>query len=138
MTDPFTNVHPHLTEVFQRLEAPDDVRARLAQTKLALEVNIPVRMDDGRLQVFKGYRVQFDDTRGPTKGGVRFHPARCMSCNNGRNAWGWNGAARALQYKVSAMPATRSHAWRMRPGIGSSPCRTPGVGFIPSAVWIQR
>lgn len=31
-------------------------------------------MDDGALRVFTGYRVQFDDTRGPTKGGIRFHP----------------------------------------------------------------
>ncbi len=74
MTHPFANAHSHLTEVLQRLDVPDDIHARLAQPKLALEVNIPVRMDDGRLQVFKGYRVQFDDTRGPTNGGIRFHP----------------------------------------------------------------
>lgn len=74
MTHQFTDAHSHLAGAFQRLDVPDDIRARLARPKLALEVNIPVRLDDGRLQVFNGYRVQFDDTRGPTKGGVRFHP----------------------------------------------------------------
>jgi glutamate dehydrogenase (NAD(P)+) len=39
-----------------------------------LEVAIPVRMDDGRVEVFVGWRVQHDRTRGPGKGGIRFHP----------------------------------------------------------------
>ena len=37
-------------------------------------MSIPVRMDDGRCRSFAGYRVRYDDTRGPTKGGIRFHP----------------------------------------------------------------
>jgi glutamate dehydrogenase (NADP+) len=40
----------------------------------SLSVSIPVRMDDGSLKYFTGYRVQHDNTRGPTKGGIRFHP----------------------------------------------------------------
>ncbi|MBF0399329.1 MAG: Glu/Leu/Phe/Val dehydrogenase [Magnetococcales bacterium] len=52
----------------------DDARERLTMPKSSLVVRIPVRMDDGTLKVFKGYRVRYDDTRGPTKGGVRFHP----------------------------------------------------------------
>jgi len=47
---------------------------RLKAPKSVLEVSIPVRMDDGSLKVFQGYRVRYDDTRGPTKGGIRFHP----------------------------------------------------------------
>src|SRR3989449_6875347 len=39
-----------------------------------LEVAVPVRMDDGRVEVFTGWRVHHDTTRGPTKGGIRFHP----------------------------------------------------------------
>ena len=70
----FHDAQTRLTDVLEHIELSDDVRERLAQPKLALSVSIPVRMDDGRLRVFKGYRVQFDDTRGPTKGGVRFHP----------------------------------------------------------------
>lgn len=71
----FSDAQTRLTDVFKHIELSDDIRVRLAHPKLALSVSIPVRMDDGRLRVFTGYRVQFDDTRGPTKGGVRFHPA---------------------------------------------------------------
>ena len=52
----------------------DDSRERLTVPKSSIIVRIPVRMDDGSLKVFTGYRVRFDDTRGPTKGGIRFHP----------------------------------------------------------------
>jgi glutamate dehydrogenase (NADP+) len=54
------DVHP---ETIQRLSAP----------KQFLEVSIPVRLDNGRLQMFTGYRCRYDDTRGPAKGGIRFH-----------------------------------------------------------------
>ena len=39
-----------------------------------LHVTLPVRMDDGSTRVFHGFRVQYNDARGPTKGGLRFHP----------------------------------------------------------------
>lgn len=39
-----------------------------------LHVSLPVRMDDGTIKVFQGFRVQYNDARGPTKGGIRFHP----------------------------------------------------------------
>ncbi len=51
-------------ETIQRMQYPIQI----------LQVSIPVRMDDGSLKIFKGYRVRHDDTRGPTKGGIRFHP----------------------------------------------------------------
>ena len=47
---------------------------RLKHPKLVVEVAIPVRMDDGSMRIFVGYRVRHDDTRGPGKGGIRFHP----------------------------------------------------------------
>ena len=47
---------------------------RLKSPQRALSVSIPVRMDDGRVEVFRGYRVQHDLSRGPTKGGIRYHP----------------------------------------------------------------
>src|SRR5947209_20294443 len=40
-----------------------------------LEVAVPVRMDDGRVEVFTGWRIHHNTTRGPGKGGIRFHPA---------------------------------------------------------------
>ncbi len=47
---------------------------RLRRPKAFMEVSIPVRMDDGTLRVFTGYRSRHDDSRGPAKGGIRFHP----------------------------------------------------------------
>ena len=52
-----------------------DTHERLTRPKSSLEVAVPLRRDDGSLEVFSGYRVRFDDTRGPAKGGIRFHPA---------------------------------------------------------------
>ena len=52
----------------------DETVERLRHPKAILQVSIPVRMDDGSLRVFEGYRVRHDDTRGPTKGGIRYHP----------------------------------------------------------------
>ena len=54
------------------LGIPDDERARLLYPKRALSVSVPIHMDDGRTEVFQGYRVQHHLTLGPTKGGTRF------------------------------------------------------------------
>jgi glutamate dehydrogenase (NAD(P)+) len=51
-----------------------NLRERLKQPQRSLVVSIPVRMDDDRVEVFTGYRVQHDSSRGPSKGGVRYHP----------------------------------------------------------------
>ncbi len=53
----------------------DETYERLRRPRSSLKVSIPVRMDDGRLETFAGYRVRYDDTRGPAKGGIRFHPS---------------------------------------------------------------
>jgi glutamate dehydrogenase (NAD(P)+) len=51
-----------------------DVHRLLRTPKRILEVAVPVRMDDGSIEVFTGWRVHHDTTRGPGKGGIRFHP----------------------------------------------------------------
>lgn len=56
-------------------DVSEEVIARLHLPKASLKVSIPVRMDDGSLQTLAGYRVRYDDTRGPAKGGIRFHPS---------------------------------------------------------------
>jgi len=48
---------------------------------------IPVRMDDGRVQIFKGYRVQHNDARGPAKGGLRFHPQETIDAVRAMAMW---------------------------------------------------
>ena len=74
MPDAFERARRRLDPVLEHLEVSEDVLERLDRPRASLKVSVPVRMDDGRLRTFAGYRVQFDNSRGPTKGGVRFHP----------------------------------------------------------------
>jgi len=50
-------------------------------------VSIPVKMDDGKVKVFRGFRVQYNDARGPTKGGIRFHPEETIDTVKALSAW---------------------------------------------------
>jgi glutamate dehydrogenase (NAD(P)+) len=52
-----------------------------------LHVSLPVRMDDGDVRVFKGFRVQYNDARGPSKGGIRFHPDETVDTVRALAAW---------------------------------------------------
>ncbi len=58
----------------ERLGLSDNSRRRLTACDRALIVSVPTLMDGGRLQVFTGYRVQHNNTLGPAKGGIRYHP----------------------------------------------------------------
>ncbi|NEQ45295.1 MAG: Glu/Leu/Phe/Val dehydrogenase [Leptolyngbya sp. SIOISBB] len=69
-----TDANRRLERALKHVHISEDASERLKFPKASLKVSIPVRMDDGSLRVFEGYRVRYDDTRGPTKGGIRFHP----------------------------------------------------------------
>jgi glutamate dehydrogenase (NAD(P)+) len=58
-----------------KLNLDVNVASRLRRPHRALIVSVPTRMDDGRVHVFTGYRVQHNDVLGPFKGGIRYHPA---------------------------------------------------------------
>jgi glutamate dehydrogenase (NADP+) len=78
MTSLLADASKHLDQAIKYVNFSDDLLTRLRSPKASLSVSIPLRRDDGSLQVFQGYRVRYDDTRGPTKGGVRFHPNVCL------------------------------------------------------------
>lgn len=61
-------------EAAEAMHLAPDLRQRLKLPQRSLVVSVPVRMDDGRVEVFTGYRVQHDSSRGPCKGGIRYHP----------------------------------------------------------------
>jgi glutamate dehydrogenase (NADP+) len=63
-----------LERALKHTSVSEDTIESLKFPKASLSVSIPVRMDDGSLKVFQGYRVRYDDARGPGKGGVRYHP----------------------------------------------------------------
>ena len=74
----FADASVRLERALKYVSISDDASERLKYPKSSLSVSIPVRMDDGSLKIFPGYRVRYDDTRGPGKGGVRYHPSVCL------------------------------------------------------------
>ena len=69
----FSDASQRLDEALEYASISEDAIERLKLPKSSLKVSNPVRMDDGTLRIFPGYRVRYDDTRGPTKGGIRYH-----------------------------------------------------------------
>src|SRR5487761_1712953 len=61
------------------LELDQSVRGFLREPQRQLIVNFPVKMDDGTIRMFEGYRVQHNLARGPAKGGIRYHPQVSLS-----------------------------------------------------------
>jgi glutamate dehydrogenase (NAD(P)+) len=72
--DRWTEILGYLTNAATDADIAPDVVLRLRNPSRVLEVAVPVRMDDGTIEVFTGWRVHHDTTRGPGKGGIRFHP----------------------------------------------------------------
>jgi glutamate dehydrogenase (NAD(P)+) len=72
--NPFELAREQLRRVGTTFDIDSNLIAVLGECKKALEVSIPVRMDDGTTQAFKGYRVTHNIARGPSKGGIRYHP----------------------------------------------------------------
>ena len=79
MTEPkrdlFSDAISRLDRAKEHTDIDPEAIERLKHPRAIFQVSLPVRMDDGSLRIFDGYRVQHDNTRGPTKGGIRYHPA---------------------------------------------------------------
>ncbi len=78
MSSIFADAIKNLDLAAKYADVDEEELERLRHTKATLEVGIPLRRDNGSLEIFKGYRVQHDSTRGPTKGGIRYHPQVCV------------------------------------------------------------
>jgi glutamate dehydrogenase (NAD(P)+) len=72
--DVFEMARQQLAHAAGILELDPGLAETLSRPRRQLVVNFPVVMDDGSIQVFEGYRVQHNSSRGPTKGGIRYHP----------------------------------------------------------------
>ena len=69
----FETVQHYFHEAADQLEIEDSMRTLLLTSKREIQVQVPVRMDSGELRTFLGFRVQHDNSRGPMKGGLRYH-----------------------------------------------------------------
>lgn len=85
--NPFEIVQEQIEAAASRLQLDQDVVNILKTPKKALSVSFPVKMDDGSIHVFEGFRVQHNDAVGPTKGGIRFHPDVTLDEVKALSAW---------------------------------------------------
>ncbi len=85
--NPFVIAQRQLDEAAAILGLDPATHALLRDPMREFTVSIPLRMDDGSVRVFRGYRVQYNDARGPCKGGLRWHPDETIDTVRALSAW---------------------------------------------------
>ncbi len=85
--NPFEIAQRQLDEAAELLGLDEATHQLLRWPRREVRVTIPLRMDDGDVRVFHGYRVQYNDARGPTKGGLRWHPDETLDTVRAMAAW---------------------------------------------------
>ena len=85
--NPFRIAQAQLDEAAEILQLEPEMHAFLRQPMREFHFTIPVRMDNGKTRVFQGFRVQYNDARGPNKGGIRFHPDETIDTVRALAAW---------------------------------------------------
>ena len=85
--NPYSIVKQQLDNCAKILNLSSDVTEILKNPVRELHVSLPVRMDDGHIKVFNGFRVQYNDARGITKGGIRFHQEETIDTIRALAAW---------------------------------------------------
>ncbi|PKO12598.1 MAG: glutamate dehydrogenase [Chloroflexi bacterium HGW-Chloroflexi-10] len=86
-TNAFEMAQAQFDRVADMLQLDPEVREILRWPLREFHFRIPVRMDDGSMRVFEGFRVQHNDARGPNKGGIRFHPAETIDTVRALGTW---------------------------------------------------
>src|SRR5512134_3329390 len=96
---PFANAQRQFDIAADLLDLSPNLRRILRVPQRELTVNFPVRMDDGSIEVFTGFRVHHNYTRGPAKGGIRYHPAVTVEDVRALAMWmTWKCAAVNIPY----------------------------------------
>jgi glutamate dehydrogenase (NAD(P)+) len=85
--NPFKNAQKQLDDCAKILKLDAGTHAFLRQPRREFHVSIPVRMDDGSIKIFQGFRVQYNDALGPCKGGIRYHPDETIDTVRALAAW---------------------------------------------------
>ena len=87
LANPFAVAQAQLDEAARRLELDPAMHAYLREPERELHVRIPLRRDDGSVEILRGFRVQYNTARGPAKGGLRFHPAETVDTVRALACW---------------------------------------------------
>lgn len=85
--NPYETAQQQFDRVAEILGLDEATRELLRQPMREYHVLIPVKMDDGSVKIFKGFRVQHNDARGPVKGGIRFHPQETIDTIRALSMW---------------------------------------------------
>ncbi len=85
--NPYETAQEQFDSVAMKLHLDNATKELLRQPMREYHFTIPVQMDDGSVKVFKGYRVQHNDARGPAKGGIRFHPLETIDTIRALSMW---------------------------------------------------
>jgi len=97
--NPFEISQRQLDKAAAALDLAPQVHALLREPMRILEVHFPVKLDDGTVRTFTGFRVQYNDALGPTKGGLRFHPDETLDTVKALAAWmTWKTAVVGIPY----------------------------------------
>src|SRR5436853_4783974 len=163
MSDDINELDPHtcrlavaqFAQAAERMNLDPNLRQRLKFPERSLIVSVPVRMDNGAVKVFMGYRVQHDSSRGPSKGGIRYHPEVNLGEVAALAMWmTWKCALAGLPYggakggvrvapeqlsRAELQRLTRRYASDILPFIGpDKDVPAPDVGTNPQVMaWIM-
>ena len=85
--NPFKMAQAQFDKVADMLNLDESTRELLRNPLREYQFSIPVRMDDGKVKIFRGFRVQHNDARGPAKGGIRFHPQETIDTVRALAMW---------------------------------------------------
>ncbi len=85
--NPFEMAQAQFDNVAEILSLDEGTRELLRNPLREYHFSIPVRMDDGKVKVFQGFRIQHNDARGPSKGGIRFHPQETVDTVRALSMW---------------------------------------------------
>jgi len=153
--NPYKMAKDQVDAVAPHLDVDEGILEKLKYPRRELTVHCPVKMDDGTLRIFKGYRVRHNDTRGPAKGGLRYHPDVDLDEVKALAMWmTWKAAVVNIPYGgakggVKCNPpdmsqtelenVTRRFTWEIAPLIGpESDILAPDVYTNPQVMaWIM-
>jgi glutamate dehydrogenase (NAD(P)+) len=153
--NPYKMAVKQIDVVAPYLDVDEGILEKLRYPRRELTVHCPVKMDDGSLKVFKGYRVTHNDTRGPAKGGLRYHPSVDLDEVKALAMWmTWKAAVVNIPYggakggvkcnppemsQAELEKVTRRFTWEIAPLIGpESDILAPDVYTNPQVMaWIM-
>ncbi len=139
-TNEFEMAQRQFDQVAELLKLDPQVREILRWPLREFAFRIPVRMDDGTIRVFQGFRVQHNDARGPNKGGIRFHPAETLDMVRAlgtwmtekaqlwTSRWRWQGRSRGLSGYTLCREKTPGPGWVQQCGANMVRARRSGSG----------